>query len=313
MTNRPSVSVIVPFLGSDTDLAGVVERLLTLSIQAGDELIVADNRPGAAEPAATSAEGGSLAGVIIQPAGAVTSPGFARNRAAVCAAGEWLVFIDADTEPDPNLIGAYFDPLPSDQTAILGGGIIDTPPPGVASVAAAHAVARAQMADRVTLSRPRFPYAQTANCAIRRAVLLEAGGFAEDVRAGEDADLCLRLVAAGWELQRRPAAVVRHRARATFKGSMRQLARHGSGAAWCNHRHPGSFPAPTPASFARRLIRSGLTAASQLIRGERDQATFAALEIAEAVAFELGRLTPNGVRRPLPKSPEEWRRTHRQI
>jgi GT2 family glycosyltransferase len=306
MASRPSVSVIVPFLGSDSELAGVIERLLTLSIAAGDQLIIADNRIAGSALAGTP-------GVIVHPAGGVTSPGFARNRAAALATGEWLVFIDADTEPDPDLVDAYFDPLPPEQTAILGGGIIDAPPAVAGSLASAHAVARAQMADQVTLSRPEFPYAQTANCAIRRDVLLDAGGFAEDVRAGEDADLCFRLIATGWQLERRPGAVVRHRTRATFRALMRQLARHGAGAAWCNQRYPGSFPPPRPPQLARRLGRNALSAAAAIVRGDRERAAFAGLEIAEASAFELGRFTSNGVRRPLPPSDTDLRRPQRQI
>ena len=40
--------------------------------------------------------------------------------------------------------------------------------------------------------------------------------FREDVRSGGDADLCWRLAAAGWELERRTGAAVVHRNRATI-------------------------------------------------------------------------------------------------
>jgi hypothetical protein len=49
----------------------------------------------------------------------------------------------------------------------------------------------------------------------------------------------------------------------------------------------------------RRLAHSALAAARARLRGDREQAGFALLEIAEALAFELGRVLPNRPRRGL--------------
>lgn len=291
---RPAVSVVVPFLGSDADLVSLVERLERIDTRAGDELIVADNRSTGAGEDATPA------GVIIHPAGGVRSPGFARNRGAARASCPWLVFIDADTDPDRGLLDAYFETAPGELTAVLAGAIVDIAPavdgtlPGLA---ARHAVERRHMDARTTLDRPRFAYAQTANCAVRRDAFAGVGGFVEEVLAGEDADLCFRLAERGWGLERRPAAVVRHRARETLAGALSQLARHGAGAAWCNRRHPGSFPPPAPAQLIRRLGRSAVTAAGAAFGRDREEAAFAALDMLEMLAFEGGRLLRNRARR----------------
>lgn len=291
---RPPVSVVVPFLGSDLALEELVARLSGLEIRPRDELIVADNRTTTPAPE-------SPGSVARHPAGGVHSPGFARNRGATRATNDWIVFIDADTEPDPGLLDAYFRPAPANRTAVLGGGIVDlaapSTPGGRPGVAARHAAARGHMAERVTLEREAFAYAQSANCAIRRSAFTAVGGFDESVRAGEDADLCFRLVAAGWEIEARPDAIVRHRTRATLRHSLRQLAAHGAGAAWCNRRHPGAFPPPTPLGFAARLGRSAGRAGAALLRGDREAAAFGALEVLEAIAFEAGRQLPNRVRR----------------
>jgi GT2 family glycosyltransferase len=290
MESRPPVSVVVPFAGSDGALAALTARLESLERRPGDELIVADNRGTGGTP--------SRAGdVVIHPAGGVRSPGFARNRGASLATGEWLLFIDADTEPQPGLIDTYFATAPQASTAILAGGIVDTLPEAGTGLAARHVVARAQMSQAVTVARPTFAYAQTANCAIRRRAFAEVGGFEEGVRAGEDADLCFRLLERGWQLEERPAAVVEHRARATLGALLRQLARHGSGAAWCERRHPGSFPPPTAWALARRVAAGAARAAAATAAGEREQAAFAGIEIAEAAAFTLGRLLPNRAHR----------------
>jgi GT2 family glycosyltransferase len=292
---RPPVSVVVPFLGPDTELERVVAALSALATRPGDQLIVADNRT--TEPPARARGDG----VVVHPAGGLRTPGFARNRGAALAGRPWLVFVDADTEPARSLLDDYFATAPGDCTAVLAGGILDVVPQrdrgGRPGQAARHAVARGHMDQAVTLERPVFAYAQTANCAVRRDAFAAVGGFDESVRAAEDADLCFRLAAAGWRLEPRPGALVAHQARATLAGSLRQLARHGAGAGWCNRRHPGSFPPPGGPALAARLGRSAARALAAGARGDREAAAFAALELAEASAFELGRLLPNRVRR----------------
>jgi hypothetical protein len=288
---RPTVSVIVPFTGTDGQLNALVDRLSLLSVAPGDELIIADNR-AVAEPGPGARE--LPASIWLHPAGAVASPGFARNRGAAASAGEWMVFIDADTDPDTGLLDAYFRTRPAPDTGLLAGAIIDVlDPDRAASLTARHAVARSQMSQRQTLARGHHPYTQSANVAVRSAALIAAGGFDEHARAGEDADLSFRLAAMGWRTESRPEARVRHPARATFGAALLQLAVHGSGAAWCERRHPGSFPPPSPRQLARRLAHSLGRAVRLGLGGDRQNAQFALLEVPEALAFELGRAIPN--------------------
>jgi hypothetical protein len=266
---RPTVSLIVPFAGPESSLRRLRKGLERVPRRRGDELIISDNR---AHP--------------------IHTPAYARNQGAEQATGEWLVFIDADTVPEPGLLEAYFDPPPGPATAVLAGGIVDRAEPG-SGLVARYVVARGQMSHATTLQRAGRGYAQTANCAIRREALMVVGGFAEHARAGEDADLCLRLLASGWELEERPAALVAHLARPTLGAWLGQLVRHGSGAAWLNRRWPGEFPAAGPAGLGRRLASHARQAIIGGLHGQWEQAGFAALDLVGACAFELGRLVPN--------------------
>lgn len=281
MTGRPRVSVIVPFAGSDAELRACLAGLGQLALRAGDEVLVADNRPG-------SADGGAAHGVRIVAADGARAAGFARNRAAAVAHGEWLVLIDADTRPSGDLLQRYFEPPPGERTAVLAGGIADVP--GSSSSAARYAAQRAQMSHRVTLDRHGTPYAQSANMAVRADAFAGVGGFDEGARSGEDADLCFRLARAGWGLEERPAAFVEHPTRASLGGLLTQVAHHGSGAAWLNRRYPGEFPVPGPRAVAGRLARAGRGAIRAARRGDREDVDAGLIEVVEAGAFLVGRL-----------------------
>jgi Glycosyltransferase like family 2 len=268
LSNRPTVTVVVPFAGSDAQLRELRATLGRLRMRSGDELIVSDNRR---DP--------------------VRTPAYARNRGAQDAHGEWLVFIDSDTVPDAGLLDAYFDPSPRAETAVLAGGIEDF---ALRSTAVARInVARARMSHRATLERDGTPYAQTANCAIRRAAFEAVGAFDAGARAAEDADLGFRLRHAGWMLEERPGAGVRHRSRETLGAWLAQMVRHGSGAAWLERRWPGELPAAPVSALIRRIGRDLADAGSYLARGQPAGAADPLLDLLGAMAFELGRLVPN--------------------
>ncbi|HET9102207.1 MAG TPA: glycosyltransferase [Solirubrobacteraceae bacterium] len=282
--SRPTVTVIVPFRGPEAALAALGGTLRRLELAAGDEILIADNRPNPVPVHLPER-------LRLIDAGGIAAPGYARDRAAAYARGEWLVMLDADTVPAPGLLEAYFSPAPATGTAVLAGGIDDAPQGSGA--AAAHAAARAQMHERVTLTRAGRPYAQTANCAVRAEAFRAVAGFDESTRWGEDADLCFRLADAGWGLEPRAGARVRHLNRASLPALLGQLSGHGAGAAWLHRRHPGEFASAPAGELARRAgsgARRGLAAA---LRGDRATAQGAGLELLEMLAFETGRLRSN--------------------
>jgi GT2 family glycosyltransferase len=135
-----------------------------------------------------------------------------------------------------------------------------------------------------------MPYAQTANGLVRRSAFEAAGGFADGIRSGGDADLCWRLQAGGWQLERRPGAAVVHRNRRTLAALLAQKARHGAGAAWLERRHRGSFP-------RRRLPGLALWSARRVLGASPGNRSTALVDVVAVWAFELGRLLPNGARR----------------
>jgi GT2 family glycosyltransferase len=166
------------------------------------------------------------------------------------------------------------------------------------SAASRYAYLKSSMSQEITLANESWPFAQTANAAVRRAAFDDVGGFDDSVRSGGDADLCFRLRAAGWALERRAEAAVVHRNRATIPRMLAQRARHGAGAAWLSKRWPGALPRrrwPGLAWWSAKRAAHGLVAAA---RTDRDEALLGLLDGPAVWAFELGRLIPN---RPRPK------------
>ncbi len=290
MPQRPAVDVVLPFKGSDADLVGVAERLAGLTTRPGDTLTIADNRPGARNAAHGP--------VMVLGAGRQQTSYHARNHAAAAGTAPWLVFVDADVRPPPDLLDRYFERAPAEDTGVLAGAVIDEEPEQPATAASRFAYLKSSMSQEVTLADDAWPFAQTANAAVRRAAFEQLGGFEESVRSGGDADLCFRLRAAGWGLERRPTAAVTHRNRATIPRMLAQRARHGAGAGWLAKRWPGAQPRrrwPGLALWSAKRALHGLNAAR---RHDRDEALLGLLDGPAVWAFELGRLIPN---RPRPK------------
>lgn len=293
---RPRVDVVVPFRGPQESLHELRTRLATLVLEAGDTLTIVDNTPG---------RGSGGDGEVVR-ASALPTPAYARNRGAEGRHGEWLVFLDADVTPQPDLLDRYFEPEPRERSGLLAGGVRDEPA-GVGSRAVARYAYLSQAMDQDNTLEygPRWGFAKTANTAVRRTAFDAIGGFRESIRAGEDADLTYRLRAAGWELERREHAAVVHASRSTPSALAVQWLGFGSAGAWLDREYPGSFPArrrPGLVLWGIRFAARGLLAAGR--RRDRDGARRAVFEPLEQLSYEFGRSIPN--ERPLPRC-SPWR------
>jgi GT2 family glycosyltransferase len=288
---RPAVDVVIPFAGGAGELEDLLQRLAGTPLRTHDSVVVVDNRSNGT-PIRTPPDGS----VRVLRAGDVRSSYHARNRGAAAGRAPWLLFLDADVEWSAALLDRYFEPEPDERTGVLGGAIEDAPLPLArrATFAERYAVAKRSMRESNTLDRSP-PYAQTANCLVRRVAFDEVGGFADDVRSGGDADLCFRLQSVGWRIERRAAASVIHRNRPALVALLIQKARHGSGAAWLEQRYPGTFPRQRLRWLAATSVRAPLAAR----RGEPQPlgVVEAIVEVLVQWAFELGRLAPNRARR----------------
>lgn len=276
------MDVVVPFAGTAAQLETLTDRLSALRRRPGDTLLVADNRPGAREH--------RRGDIAVVAAGDYLGSYHARNAGARAGSAPWLLFLDADVTPAPDLLDRLFAPAPDEHTAVLAGAVRDDEPD---SLAQRYAWLKASMSQEHTLGHDGAGFAQTANCAVRREAFAAVGGFADRVRSGGDADLCLRLAAAGWAIESRPGAQVVHHNRVTVARMLAQRARHGAGAAWVGREHPGALPARNLPGVVWWGLRRAASGIGCLARGDRDGVVVGLLDGPAVVAFELGRRLPN--------------------
>jgi GT2 family glycosyltransferase len=286
---RPRVDVVVPFRGELAQLEDLRCRLERLRLRDGDTVLVVDNTPRQTE---AHTAGNDVVSVV--SATSYATPGFARNRGTAHGTADWIVFLDADTEPAPNLLDLYFDPPPEASTGLLAGGVLDEPVSSRGPAAARYAYLQDAMSQRQTFRLNEWAFSQMANAACRRVAFETLGGFREDIRAGEDADFCYRLRLRRWGIERREHARVVHRNRQTIPAFIAQKALHGSGAAWLNRAYPGSFPARRRHGLVWWGVRHSARGLLSAIRHRNfDEAVLAVFDPLEQLSFEFGRSLPN--------------------
>lgn len=252
---RPAVTVVMPFGGERGEASEAAATLRSLERGPDDELILVDN----------SGDSGGLAGVTIVHATGERSPAHARNAGAAAATSDWILFLDADCRPRPELIEQYFaEPIGEDVGAVAGEVLGIAQPaeadgPSQPPLAARYGAARSFLSQRQHLAHPYLPRAVAANLLVRRAAFELVGGFYEGLRAAEDTDFSWRLQRAGWKIELRTEAWVEHRYRTSLSELRRQWRGYAAGRAWLARRYEGFAP---QTSVSRALGRAGRRASA---------------------------------------------------
>lgn len=183
MLRAPVVSIIIPAFNEEKLLAASLAAVNTAAHAAFGhaglawELVVCDNNSTDRTAEIARAEG---AKVVFEP---VNQIGRARNTGASVASGQWLLFIDADSQPSPELLADVVT-LTRRPDVLLAG----------ATIALHEATWAFRLACGIwnTVSRLRHLVAGSF-ILVRTAAFREVGGFDLKFFAGEELDLTLRL------------------------------------------------------------------------------------------------------------------------
>jgi mycofactocin system glycosyltransferase len=226
------VTVVIPVRDNASGLRRLVATLRGLRV-----IVVDDGSSCRVEP-------GEFAGancdieVLRHPRS--KGPAAARNTGLSACTTDFVAFLDSDVVPRRGwleaLLGHFCDP-----TVALAAPRI------VGLNHSDHLVARYEavrssldLGQREAPVIPYGPVSYVPSAAIicRTSALRDIGGFDETLQAGEDVDLCWRLVEAGARLRYEPIAMVAHEHRTQLRDWIARKAFYGSSAAPLSARHP---------------------------------------------------------------------------
>jgi glycosyltransferase involved in cell wall biosynthesis len=216
----PVVSIIVPTYNRCHYLPGALGSLVTLETAGAFEyeIIVVDNGSDDDTRAVVSSIADectvSVRYVLEEREGVAR----ARNAGIRAAKGDWLAFFDDDQLAAPDWLSQFFTAVEVTRGECFGGAVrVDLPEEELSGIGAAARETYLRESPRrygdLGIRRyPRNEYPGTGNLFLTRNVISRAGGFNESmVRGGEDFDLALRILRAGFDMWFVPGAVVRHK------------------------------------------------------------------------------------------------------
>ncbi|HEX3453761.1 MAG TPA: glycosyltransferase family A protein [Gaiellaceae bacterium] len=229
------ISVVIPAFDAastiDAQLAALVDQRADIDC----EIVVADNG-STDDTAARVARWAARAPVRLVDASSRRGPAAARNLGAEAAAGDFLLFVDADDVVLAGWLAAWGER--HDSLDAGGGPIVfftGDPPHGDVAVAPALPVHMGYL-----------PYAPGTNFGVRRSRFESLGGFPEERDTAEDVVLSWRLQHAGVALEYVSGAVVAARRPPELTRRFRQYYRYGRSDPYLyrEFRSAGLEPAP---------------------------------------------------------------------
>lgn len=152
----------------------------------------------------------------------------ARNLGWQAATGEFILFLDGDTELHPDFVNKALLQLADDSLCAAWGHRRESSP---------EQSIYNKVLDLDWIYPPGISPYFGGDVLVRRRALAEVGGFDATLNAGEEPELCARLRARGWRIMHMDTPMTRHDlAVQTFKAYARRSYRSGIAYAEVTHR-----------------------------------------------------------------------------
>ncbi|HET7378698.1 MAG TPA: glycosyltransferase, partial [Gaiellales bacterium] len=245
----PKISVVVCTHNGERTLPECLSRLRALRYPDFETIVVCDGSRDRCTQIAR--EHGAI--VIETPHRGLSH---ARNAGITRATGEIVAFLDDDAYPDADWLHQIADGLRDGSFAGVGGPNI--PPEDGRLIP--DAVAAAPGAPiHVLVSDREAEHLPGCNMAFRASALEEIGGFDERFwTAGDDVDVCWRLLKAGMRLGFSAGAVVMHRRRDSVRRYLRQQFGYGAAEALLERKWPARYNRSGASRWAGRIYEQQL-------------------------------------------------------
>ena len=200
----------------------------------------------------------------------------ARNLGWQVAAGEFILFLDGDTELHPDFVNHALQALADTRLCAAWGHRRESNP-------------QQSLYTKVLDLDWIYPAGITpyfgGDVLVRRSALAQVGGFDATLNAGEEPELCARLRAKGWKILHIDAPMTRHDlAVRSFKAYARRCYRSGIAYAEVTHRMQSLGDGLWQHEARRDLVHGLLYVAAPLLLA----LAFALHLLAGAVLFALG-------------------------
>lgn len=231
----PFISIIIPVKNRSQDIRECLASLASLDYpkEKVEILVVNDGSTDSTEKVIQAFDVKTIQ--LPQSIGASAS----RNLAAKTAIGELLGFTDSDCVPHPHWLRDLSPYFNDERVGIVGGY--------VSNFYSQSSLDRYE-AVKSSLNMGPYPfkvengpsstaYVPSCNLIIRKKAFVEAGGFQEDLKVGEDVDLCWRTRRLGYHLLYVPRGEVKHKHRNDVLQMLKRRFDYGTSEALLYLRH----------------------------------------------------------------------------
>ncbi len=231
----PMVTIVMPAFNEEAVIAASLESALRIDYPHYEVVVIDDGSTDRTVEVVSRYLGQPRVRLIQKTVN--EGKAMALNDALPCLNGEIIVCIDADASPEPDLLHRLVPHFALARTAAVTGN------PRVANVDTF--LARLQLIEFTSIvsllrrSQRIWGRIQTVSgvvCAMRRAALIDVGGFSPDM-ATEDIELTWKLQKRFWDVRYEPRAIVWMTVPTSYRGLFRQRLRWARGLAQVMHKH----------------------------------------------------------------------------
>jgi O-antigen biosynthesis protein len=246
--NWPRVSVVVCTYNGARTLPDCLDGLVQLNYPDFEVIVVSDGSTDASPQIAAEYD---VKLIETENRGL----GAARNTGLAAATGDIVAYIDDDARPDPDWLSYLAYTFMTSDYAGLGG---PNPVPAEAGDVEQCVANAPGGPTHVLLSDRDAEHIPGCNMAFRRSALEAVGGFDPQFHvAGDDVDVCWRLLDRGLKLGFTPGAMVWHRRRTTVLAYYRQQRGYGRSEALLERKRPEKYSPAGHVRWAGRLYGNG--------------------------------------------------------